>query len=62
MISRTSTRHYKSAPEICLRSQRNWAGSHPGRQRAENRDAVRVNVQLIKQLMIPSLGDTVDRN
>jgi TolB-like protein len=37
VISRTSTQHYKSAPENLPRSRSNLASPHPGRKRAEER-------------------------
>ena len=38
VISRTSTQHYKSAPENLRRDRKaTWRGPHPGRKRAEER-------------------------
>ena len=38
VISRTSTQHYKSAPENLPEiAQATWGRSHPGRKRAEER-------------------------
>ena len=38
VISRTSTQHYKSAPENLPRDRKaTWRGPHPGRKRAEER-------------------------
>ena len=59
VISRTSTQHYKTAPEnLADIREATWRCSHPRRKRAEERRyVVRVNVQLIRAARwFPSLG------